>query len=77
MMSDQDRELLAKLEPELMSRITIEGSDLLAQLRAKGALTDLQNETIKVIKQYHIFQLLGSFLRLKPINKGRFLTLEV
>ena len=73
-MSDQDRELLIRLRPELMNRVTIEGSDLLAQLRIKGALTDLQHEVIKVIKQYHIFNFWAPFLF--KANKGRFLILE-
>ena len=62
MMSDQDRELLAKLEPELMKSVTIDDSDLLAQLRARGALTDQQKEAIQVIEQFSIFQLWGPFL---------------
>ena len=60
-MSDQDRALLAKLGPELISQVTIAGSDLLARLRANGALTEAQNEIIQVIKQYHTFQLFDSF----------------
>ena len=54
MMSDQDRELLVKLGPVLMKSVKIVGSDLLAQLRAKGALTDQEKNHIKVIKQYYI-----------------------
>ena len=48
MMSDQDRELIAKLEPELMKSVIIDDSDLLSQLRARGALTDRQKESIQV-----------------------------
>ena len=48
MMSAQDRELLAKLGPDLMKSVIIKGSDLLAQLRGKGALTDQQKDSIKV-----------------------------
>ena len=49
MMSDQDRELLAKLGPDLMKSVIIDGSDLLAQLRAKRALTDQQKAKIEAI----------------------------
>ena len=62
MMSDQDSELLVKLGPDLMKSVIIAGSDLLAQLRAKGALTDQQKNHIKVIKQYYyICHRLGPF----------------
>ena len=74
MMSDQDRELLAKLAPELMKSVIIDGSNLLAQLRAKGTITDQQMEHIKVIKQFYICHLLGSFLF--KADKARFLTLQ-
>ena len=70
MMSAQDRELLTQLAPELMKSVIIDGSDLLAQLRAKGALTDQQKECIKVIKQYSICHLLGPFLF--KADKARF-----
>ena len=62
MMSDQDRELLAKLGPDLMKSVIIDDSDLLGQLRAKGALTDQQKDSIKVIKQYYMCHLLGPLL---------------
>ena len=61
MMSDQDRKLLVTLEPDLMSRITIDGSDLLARLTAKGALTEQQRDHIKVTEQYYICHLLVLF----------------
>ena len=61
MMSDQDSELLAQLTPALMKSVTIDESDLLAQLRARGALTDQQKHWIEVIKQYYICHLLGPF----------------
>ena len=54
-MSPQDRELLAKLAPELMESVIIDGSNLLAQLRARDALTDEQKDHIKVGKQYYTF----------------------
>ena len=60
-MSAQDRELLTKLGPDLMKSVIIDGSDLLAQLRAKGALTGQQKDRIKVIKQYYVCHLLGPF----------------
>ena len=61
MMSAQDSKLLAKLGPDLMKSVTIDGSDLLAQLIAKDALTDQQKDRIKVIKQYYICPFLGPF----------------
>ena len=51
MMSAEDRILLAELGPDLMESVIIDGSSLLARLRAKHALTDQQKETIQVIKQ--------------------------
>ena len=75
MMSDQDRELLAELGPELLESVIIDGSDLLVRLRAKRALTDRQQEDIKVMTQYTIsFNFWG--LCLFKADKGRFLLLE-
>ena len=51
MMSDDDRDLLVKLRPDLMKSLEIESSDLLEQLRSRGELTALQEEDITVIKQ--------------------------
>ena len=65
MMSAQDRDMLVKLEPDLMESVLIVGSDLLARLRARGALTNQQKEHIKVIKQYYYkisFNFRGTFL---------------
>ena len=50
MMSDGDRDLLVELRPTLMTSLDIGGSDLLAQLRSRHMLTDLQEEEIRVIK---------------------------
>ena len=61
MMSAQECKLLAKLEPDLMKSVIIDGSDLLAQLGARGALTRQQKDRIKVIKQYYVCHLLGPF----------------
>ena len=55
MMSVQDSELLVKLGPDLMKSIKIVGSDLLAHLRAKGALTDQEKNHIKVINTIYIY----------------------
>ena len=52
MMSDGDRELLAKVAPDLMESVDMDGSNLLDQLRARGALTIQQMEHIKVSKQH-------------------------
>ena len=43
--------MLVDLTPTLMKTVKITESDLLAQLRAKGALTNQQKETIKVTEQ--------------------------
>ena len=51
MMSDQDCKLLVELTPKLMDLVIIEDSNLLAQLRAKDALTAQQKEAIKVTEQ--------------------------
>ena len=61
MMSAQDSELLAKLGPDLMKSVTINSSDLLAQLRAEGALTDQQKANIEAITLYYICHLLSPF----------------
>ena len=74
MVSGQDKDLLTELGPDLMKLVDICESDLLAQLRAKGAITDIQKQCIKVIKQYYIHHLLGPFL--SKAGKPRFLTLQ-
>ena len=51
LMSDQDKHLLQKLQPDLIRVINIKSSSLLAQLRSRGALRSSQEEMIKVIKQ--------------------------
>ena len=51
MMSDDDRDLLVKLRPDLMKSLKIEGSDLLAQLSSRDTLTYLEEEQVRVIKQ--------------------------
>ena len=40
--------VLNRLETELMDIIDFEGSDLLAQLRKRGTITDKQENVIKV-----------------------------
>ena len=51
MMSEDDRDLLVKLRPDLMKSLEIEGSDMLAQLRSRDTVTYLEEEEIRVIKQ--------------------------
>ena len=51
MMSENDRDLLEKLTPDLMQSLEIKSSDLLAQLKSRKTLTYLQKEEIEVIKQ--------------------------
>ena len=51
MMSDDDRDLLEKLTPDLMQSLEIKSSDLLAQLKSRKMLTYLQKEEIEVTKQ--------------------------
>ena len=76
-MSDQDCELLVTLAPKLMKSVIIDNSDLLVQLRARRALTEIQHEGIKVIKQYYVsFNFWGGHF-LSRADKGRPLILEV
>ena len=49
MMSAEDRNSLVELGPDLMKSVIIDGSDLLAQLRAKHVLTEHQEEIIQVL----------------------------
>ena len=51
MMSDDDRDLLEKLTPDLMQSLEIKASDLLAQLKSRKTLTYLQKEDIEVVKK--------------------------
>ncbi len=48
MMSEEDQHLLERHRPELMQCIELEGSLLLACLRAEGALTEQQEQVIEV-----------------------------
>ena len=51
-MTDGDRDLLVKLAPKLIELVVIEHSDLLAEMRIRGALSEMQSAIIRVSKQH-------------------------
>lgn len=48
MISEKDKQLLERNRPGLMQRIFVDGSVLLAELRARGAITPHEQEIIQV-----------------------------
>ena len=49
MMSEADKALLDEARPQLMENLDLEGSDLLAQLRKRNVIHEIQEDIIKVL----------------------------
>ena len=47
-MSSEDRRLLERVTPDLMDTVSIDGSSLLAELRKREAITEIQEQDIQV-----------------------------
>ncbi len=61
MISDEDRQLLVRHRPLLMQRVVIEGSNLIAELRSRDAITRVQEEAIKVKEYVYMITILKLF----------------